>query len=81
MGNSKKLNTEDKATDAAGADQSIFAIAILEKIKEIRAKFSQGSVTALEKIVSYQEAGVKLKNTLINQNLLQKQDRNNIKIK
>ena len=45
--------------------QSIF-LTILEKIKEMRLKFSQGSVTVLWKMVSYQEARVKLTNTQLN---------------
>ena len=41
----------------------MFVLTILEKIKETRLKFSQGSVTALQKMVSYQEARVELTNT------------------
>ena len=36
---------------------------ILEKIKEPRLKFSQGSVTVLEIMANYEEARVKLTNT------------------
>ena len=43
----KKLQTEDNATDGRDNDQSMFVLAILEKIKETRLKFSQGSVTVL----------------------------------
>ena len=43
----KKLNAEDKATDAEGADQSMVVLAILESFKEIRLKFPQGSVAVL----------------------------------
>ena len=50
----------------------MFALAILGKIKEIRSNFSPGNLTALYKILSYQNARVKLKNTLINKNLFQK---------
>ena len=45
---------------------SLFALAMLEKIKEIRSKFSRGSVVGLLKVISYQEARVKLKNTQLN---------------
>ena len=41
----------------------MFILTILEKIKETRLKFSQGSVTVLEKVANYQEARVKLTNT------------------
>ena len=43
----KKLDTDDNATDAGGNDQSMFVLKVLEKIKETRLKFSQGSVTVL----------------------------------
>ena len=42
----KKPDAEDNATDASN-DQSMFVLTILEKIKETRLKFSQGSVTVL----------------------------------
>ena len=38
----------------------MFVLTILEKTKETRSKFSQGSVTVLWKMVSYQETRVKL---------------------
>ena len=44
----------------------MFVLTILEKNKETRLKFSQGSVTVLSKIVNYQEARVKLTNTQLN---------------
>ena len=44
-GQLKKLDTNDNATDAGDNDQSRFVLTILEKIKEARLKFSQGSVT------------------------------------
>ena len=44
----------------------MFALAILEKIKETRLKFSQGSVTVLWKMADYQDARVKLTNTQFN---------------
>ena len=47
VGQLKKLDPEDNATDAACNDQSMFVLTILEKIKETRLKFSQGSVTVL----------------------------------
>ena len=43
MGPLKKLNAGDKATDP-GDDQSV---SVLEKIKEMRLKFSQVKVTVL----------------------------------
>ena len=46
MGPLKKLNAGDKATDP-GDDQSISVLRILEKIKEMRLKFSQVKVTVL----------------------------------
>ena len=44
----------------------MFVLTFLEKIKEIRLKFSQGSVTVLWKMVNYQEARVKLTNIQLN---------------
>ena len=41
-------------------------LTILEKIKENRLKFSQGSVTVLKKMANDQEARVKLTNTQLN---------------
>ena len=41
----------------------MFVLPILEKIKETTLKFSQGSVTVLQKMVNYQETRVKLTNT------------------
>ena len=46
VGQLKKLDGNYNATDA-GNDQSMFVLAIVEKIKETRLKFSQGSITAL----------------------------------
>ena len=40
----------------------MFILTILEKIKELRLKFSQGRVTALSKMANYQKARVKLTN-------------------
>ena len=39
---------------------------ILEKIKETRLKFSQGSVTVLQKKANYEEAIIKLTNAPLN---------------
>ena len=39
-----------------------FVLRILQKIKETRSKFSQGSVAVLQKMANYQEVTVKLKN-------------------
>ena len=44
---------------------NLFILTILEEIKK-RFKFSQGSVTVLEKIANYQETRVKLTNTQLN---------------
>ena len=46
----------------AGGVQSMLVLPILEKIKESRLKFSQGSVTVLWKMVNYEKARVKLTN-------------------
>ena len=49
VGQLKKLDDDDDdhTTDAAGNDQSMFILVILEKIQEMRLKFSQRSVTVL----------------------------------
>ena len=52
--------------DAVVASEFIFVLTILEKIKETRLKFSQGSVTILQIITNYQEARVKLTNAQLN---------------
>ena len=39
---------------------------ILEKIKETRLKFSQGSITALKKMANYDKTRVKLINSQLN---------------
>ena len=44
----------------------MFVLKILEKIKETRIKFSQGSAAVLWKIASYQETRVKLTNAQLN---------------
>ena len=46
VGQLKNLDNNSNATDV-GDDQSMFVLMILEKIKEARSKFSQGSVTVL----------------------------------
>ena len=43
----KKLDANYNVADAAGKDESMFILTILEKIKETRLKFSQESVTVL----------------------------------
>ena len=43
----KNLDSNKNVTDAAGADQSIFTLTILEKIKETILKLSQGSIAVL----------------------------------
>ena len=44
----------------------MFVLTILEVIKEMRLKFSQGSATVLQNVGNYQEARVKLANTQLN---------------
>ena len=44
----------------------MFILTILEKIKETRLKFSQGSVTVSWKMANYQKPRVKLTNTQLN---------------
>ena len=44
-GQLEKLDADDNATDERNNDQSMLVLTILEKIKEARLKFSQGSVT------------------------------------
>ena len=72
-----------KNVDGMNADgaESMFILITLEKIKEMRLKFSHGSVTVLKIMTNYQEARVKLKNTQpIKVKIhLKKYDRNNIK--
>ena len=46
VGQLKKLDGDDNATDT-GNDQSIFILTILEKVKETRLIFSQGSIKVL----------------------------------
>ena len=48
------------------ANESMFVLTTLEKIKGRRLKFSQGSVTVLEKMANYQEARVKVTITQLN---------------
>ena len=43
----KNLDAEDNATDAVNNNKYMFVLAVLEKIKETRLKFSQGSITVL----------------------------------
>ena len=62
IGQLKKLDNNDNATNA-GYDQSMLVLTILEKIKETRLKFSQGSLTVFKNMVNYQEVKVKLTNT------------------
>ena len=47
MGQLKVLDDDDNATEEASNDQSMFVLTILERNKETRLKFSQGSVTVL----------------------------------
>ena len=46
LDNQKKLNGDVNARDE-GNDQSMFILTISQKIKEIKSKFAQGSVTVL----------------------------------
>ena len=54
-----------KNVDGINVDgtQKMFVLIILEKIKETRLKFPQGTVAALQKMANYQEVRVKLTNT------------------
>ena len=54
-----------KNIDGINADgtQNMFILTILEKTKEMRLKFSQGSVIVLWKMANYQKSCVKLTNT------------------
>ena len=47
IGQLKKLESNDSATDVGEGTQSMFVLKILEKIKETQLKFYQGSVTVL----------------------------------
>ena len=44
----------------------MFVLKILEWIKETRLKYSQGSVTLLQKMANYRETRVNLTNTQLN---------------
>ena len=44
----------------------MFVLTILEKIKETRLKFSQGSVMVLQKMANYQEVRLYQVNTQLN---------------
>ena len=59
VGQLKKLDADDDV-------ESMFILMVLEKIKEKRLKFLQGSVAILEKMANYQEARVKLTTTQLN---------------
>ena len=43
----QKVDADDNATDAGDNDESMFVLTNLEKIKETRLEFSQGSATIL----------------------------------
>lgn len=62
IGQLQNLDANCNATDA-GNDQSMFVLTILEKIKETRLTFSQGSVTVWSKIANYQKSIIKPTNT------------------
>ena len=47
MGQLKVLDDDDNATEEGSNDQSMFVLTVLERNKETRLKFSQGSVTVL----------------------------------
>ena len=59
VGKLKELDANDNVT-GAGNDQSMFVLTILEKIKEVRLIFFQGSVTVFKKMPHYEEVKVKL---------------------
>ena len=60
VGKLKKLDADDNN------QESMFVSTILEKIKETKLKFSQGSVTVIQIMANYQEARVKLTNSQLN---------------
>ena len=62
VGQLKELHANDNATDASN-NQSLFVLTIFKKIKEIRLKISQGSVTVLLIITNYQKSRVEITNT------------------
>ena len=66
VGQLKKLDANYNATDSRDIDPSMFVSTILEKIKEMRIKLSQGNVEVLWKMGNYEEARVKLTNTQLN---------------
>ena len=55
-----KNHADPKAIQEIAFNESMFDLTILEKIKETRLKFSQESVTVLQKMVNYQEGRIKL---------------------
>ena len=62
VGQWKTLDNNDNDRDASN-DQSMFVLAVLEKIKEKRVKLSRGSLTVLKQLVHYEGARVKLTST------------------
>ena len=59
------MDNDSTAIDADGT-QTMLVLTILEKIREMRLKFSQVSLTVLQKILNYQDARVKLTSTQLN---------------
>ena len=66
VGKFKKL--DHKNTNA----ESMFVLTVLQKIKQTRLKFSQGSVRVLSKATNYKETRVNLINIQLNEPLQQK---------
>ena len=52
--------------DTIVANESMYVLTTLEKIKETRIKLSQGSVAVIKKMANYKEARVKVTNTQLN---------------
>ena len=59
VGQLKKLKDNGNAIDAGG-NQSMFLLTFLEKIRDTRIQFPEGSVTVLQKMANYEEVRVKL---------------------
>ena len=66
VGQLKKLDANDSPADTAGNDQSMFVLTILEKIKEMWIKFSQGTVTVLWQMANNRKLRVNLPNIQLN---------------
>ena len=66
VGQLKKLDANDSPADTASNDQSMFVLTILEKIKEMWIKVSQGTVTVLWQMANNLKLRVNLPNIQLN---------------